>query len=150
MGGHAVSVEEARAIARRLVEEVWTGNLDLMEDLFAPTCVIRFVFSPERVLSVDAYRQVLEPYTAAFTDIRTRVEGQLAAGDLVVTRWSAVARHVGPFAGISPTGREASLVGMFTMRIADRRVVEMWATQDNLAFMQQLGAVAGPAPVAQP
>ena len=139
-----MSVEETRAIARRLVEEVWTGDLSVMEQLFAPTCVIRFVFFPERVLTVDAYRQVLEQYGAAFSDARTRVEGQWAAGDLVVTRWSAVLRHVGPFAGLAPTGREARLVGVFTVRIADGRVAEMWATQDNLAFMQHLGGFARP------
>ena len=46
-----------------------------------------------------------------FGEIAVTIEDQIAEGDRVTTRWSAVARHTGSFAGIAPTGREVMLAG---------------------------------------
>ena len=54
--------------------------------------------------------------------------------------------HEGEFMGIAATGRRMEVPGMDLVRIRDGKAVEHWGVTDNLAMMQQLGAMADEAP----
>jgi predicted ester cyclase len=49
--------------------------------------------------------------------------------------------HQGEFMGIAPTGKPVSFSAIDVVRIADGKIVERWSQADNLALLQQLGAV---------
>ena len=65
-----------------------------------------------------------------------------AEGGKVVARLVVSGTHTGgPFAGIPPAGKQASWVSIRIYQIANGQIVEMWAMQDRLGLLEQLGAV---------
>ena len=73
-------------------------------------------------------------------DLQATTEALIAEGDWVVQRLTERGTHKGDILGLSPTGNpiEAGAVSIF--RIANARIVEHWAFQDNLPFFEQCGA----------
>lgn len=129
-----------KMIARRAIEEVYTaGDLDLIDELVTEDIVAH---SPGQVFhGIEELRQFVRSLREAFPDLRMVVEDQVAEGDRVVTRWSARGTHRGPFFGIPPTGREATLTGVEIDGFVNGKVAECWTNADYLGLMQQLGAI---------
>src|SRR5579871_452688 len=83
----------------------------------------------------------MQAFTAAFPDSRIEVESSIAEGDRVVTRWTITGTHRGPFQGIPATGQPVRFAGIEFNRVVDGRIVEHWSMFDNLALLQQIGAM---------
>ena len=85
-------------------------------------------------------------YIAAFPDLRMVPEDVIASGDKVVARVRATGTHKGAFMGMPPTGRRIEVQLIDIIRFGDDgRAREHWGVFDQLAMMQQLGAIpAGP------
>ena len=84
----------------------------------------------------------LNEYRAAFPDLRMTFEDQISEADRVVTRWTATGTHLGTFQGLPPTGRRATVSGIFINRIVDGRIAESWSSYDRMGLAQQLGLAA--------
>jgi predicted ester cyclase len=73
---------------------------------------------------------------------------QIAQDDQVASRFTWEALFERPYLGIAPTGKAARIhVNALHRFDSDARIVEEWLYWDNLAWMQQLGAIppfAGP------
>jgi predicted ester cyclase len=67
---------------------------------------------------------------AAFQAIEPQIEALLIDGDRVAWRWTLVGTHVGPLAGIAPSGARRVLSGVNFQRVREGRVVEHWTTVD--------------------
>jgi predicted ester cyclase len=50
--------------------------------------------------------------------------------------------HQQPFQNIPPTGKQVSITAIDIIRIADSKIVEHWGVMDQLALLQQLGAIS--------
>lgn len=135
--------EHNKMLMRRAVAEVWNqGNVDLLEELVAGDFVIH---APHADIHGRAgARQYLAMLREAFPDIHFTIEDQFAAGDRVMTRWTARGTHKGAFQGILPTNTKVRLAGTDIDRIADGKVVECWTSTDDLGLLQQLGVVPAP------
>jgi len=59
----------------------------------------------------------------------------------VVTRWTAIGTHQGPFMGIAPTGKRFTITGISFLRIFDGKIVEEWQQWDSLGLLQQLDVI---------
>ncbi len=139
-----MSAEECKVLARRFVEEVINGNnLAVVDELFAPDFQVRDAAFPVAPGS-EGVKQVVVAMRAAFPDLQETIEDLLADGDRVMVRWSSRGTHQGPFAGIAPTGKPFVWRGVFVLRVADGRFVEMWQVHDSLGLLQQLGATITP------
>jgi steroid delta-isomerase-like uncharacterized protein len=137
--------EENKAIVRRYWEEVWNQkDLDKLSQFVAEEHVIHLVGGQaHRPPSIPAWaHQAL----LSFPDVHFTVEDVVAEGDKVVTRWSYLATHTGPFLGIPPTNKQVTDSGTTTVRLEDGKIVEMWVNQDSLGLLQQLGVVRKPGP----
>jgi steroid delta-isomerase-like uncharacterized protein len=131
--------EANKALARRVIEELFTKhNVELIDEFF-PDCVYRAPAVGE--LSGEAYKQFLTQVLAAFPDGRWTVEDQVAEGDKVVTRWSFTGIHRGNLMGIALTGKQVKTSGVMIDRIVGGKIAEEWEEYDALGMMQQLGAV---------
>ena len=131
--------EANKALARRVIEELFTKhNVELIDEFF-PDCVYRAPAVGE--LSSEAYKQFLTQVLAVFHDGRWTVEDQVAEGDKVVTRWSFTGIHRGNLMGIAPTGKQVTTSGVMIDRIVGGKIAEEWEEYDALGMMQQLGAV---------
>jgi predicted ester cyclase len=67
---------------------------------------------------------------AAFADVEVVPLQVVIEGDSVAWRWRLSGRHVGPIAGIAPSGEPVSVEGVNFQRIGEGRVVEHWTTVD--------------------
>jgi steroid delta-isomerase-like uncharacterized protein len=140
-----VQPEENKAVVRRFLEEIFTGgNLELVEELFAPHYVLHDPSVPGEVRGPEGIKQYVGMYRGAYPDTRFTVEDQIAEGDKVVSRLSSRATHTGELQGIPPTGKKATVTGIFIDRVADGKIVERWGQVDMLGVMQQLGVVPPP------
>jgi steroid delta-isomerase-like uncharacterized protein len=142
-----VSTEENKALVRRWFLETWNdGKLDLADELIAPD----YDAHPTRT-DVDfgrgpaGQKQFITMYRSAFPDVHMEIEDMVAEGDRVAVRWRGTGTHQGELMGIPPSGKKATVTGMFINRVVDGKIVEGWANFDALGMMMQIGAVPMPA-----
>ncbi len=138
-----MSTEENKATARRFIEEVWNGgNLAAIDELVSPAYVDHDPTNPISTLEgLEGVKQSITTWRTAFPDVQVTVESQIAEGDMVATRWTARATQRGTLLGIPPTGRAASVTGVFCERYQEGKVAESWTVFDALGLLQQLGAI---------
>jgi steroid delta-isomerase-like uncharacterized protein len=135
-----MSVENINA-ARRLFEEAWSqGKIELFDEL----CSERFVDHDPLLGEADlgALKDRVSTYRAAFPDLTFTIDEIFAAGDRVITRWSAVGTFENELMGFAPTGEKRDPIeGIGISRFEDGKVVETWTQWDTLRFMKDLGAI---------
>lgn len=137
--------EENKATVRKFIKEVFEGgNLDLIEDLFAPDYVLHDPVLPEEVRGPEGIERYVSMNRAAYPDTSFTIEDQLAEGDEVVTRWTGRGTHRGELMGIPPTGKGVTVTGIEVDRVSDGKMRETWVNYDALGMMQQLGVVERP------
>jgi steroid delta-isomerase-like uncharacterized protein len=138
--------EENKAIARRVLGEVFSGqgDLEVADELFAPDFVGHDPASPEDIRGPEGVKEFAGMYRNAFPDVQMSVEDQVAEGNMVVTRWIASGTHQGDLMGIAPTGNRVTVAGTSVERIVDGKIEETWDNYDALGMMQQIGAIPSP------
>lgn len=94
-------------------------------------------------LDSDAWSQFMIMFTTAFPDSQISIESCITEGDTVVSRWTMRGTHQGIFQGIPPTGRPIAFDGIESNKVVDGKIVEHWAMFDNVALLQQIGAMPG-------
>ncbi|MDP6514149.1 MAG: ester cyclase [SAR202 cluster bacterium] len=132
-------LENNKAIVRRFFEEVVGGNLDLVDELLAPDCVVHGMGNEYE--GAEAVRKNLERQKNTFAGWSLRVIFQIAQDDLVASHVSIKGTHTGEFLGVAPTGKDVDATGMFIDRVVDGKIVEGWHQPDNLSLLRQLGAL---------
>ena len=134
------NAEENKAIVLRHWEEVVSkGNLDLIDEIFAPDFVAHE--ADQDIRGPEGVRQFILMLRAAFPDLHITVEDVLAQGDKVVQRWSGHGSHQGELMGLPPSGKRISVAGITISRFEDGKVAEEWELYDMMGMMQQLGAL---------
>ena len=132
--------EANKALVRRYYGEVMDGGrLELLPELVAPG--FRNHGPSGQVGGPEGLARLIGGFRAALPDLRVTVEQIVAEGDLVSTRWRARGTHRGTLLGIPATGKALEVTATVVDRIADGRIVERWANQDDLGLLRQLGLV---------
>jgi steroid delta-isomerase-like uncharacterized protein len=80
------------------------------------------------------------PFFAAFTDIESLVEDQIAEGDRVATRVTMRCTHSGTYGGIPPTGRRIGIPFIDISIVRDGQIYEEWDEVDMRGILRQLQA----------
>jgi steroid delta-isomerase-like uncharacterized protein len=133
---------ENKALARRFFLEAFNdGNLGVIDELAAPGIVNHDSAMPEPMVGIDAVKAAVAGYRTGFPDLRITIEEQVAEGDSVVTRWSALGTHGGDLMGMPATGKQATVTGITIDRFENGLVVETRTNWDTMGMLQQLGAV---------
>lgn len=92
-------------------------------------------------ISKSVLLDMIRGYFEAFPDMRHDVAQVLTSGDFVTLRLTVHATHRGTHEGIPATGRQVAVDAIHILRIADARIAEWWAAEDDLGLLRQLGAV---------
>jgi steroid delta-isomerase-like uncharacterized protein len=133
--------EQNKTLVRRFFDEVWNGrNLAAIEDIF-DTNYVAHGRPPGLPPGPEGLKQRIAMTHSAFPDGRMTVEGQIAEGDIVVTRWTARGTHQGEYLGLPPTGKQVTVRGVDIDRVANGRIVESWDLFDQWDLMEQLDVV---------
>ena len=141
----AIPTVGSAEIVRRLWEEPWKGNWDVIETFVSPDYVGHDPSEPEPIRGPAGVRANVEKYLASFAGAAITVDQQVVEGDHVATRWTGRGTHTGEIAGIAPTGKDVTVSGITVSRFEDGLVVEEWTTWDTLGMLVQIGAVPAPA-----
>jgi steroid delta-isomerase-like uncharacterized protein len=133
--------EENKALVRREIEECWhRGNLMVVDEIYAANFVDHSPF-PGTTADREGIRQFIRIIREAFPDIKLTIEDLISESDKVVERVTATGTNKGEFMGIIPTGKQIAVPVITINRFAGGKIVERWSISDQLAMMQQLGAI---------
>ena len=123
----------------RFTTEAWNGgNLDVIDELFAPDYVGHDAPRPEPVRGREGMKDFLRMYHHAFSDAEITLDDVIVSGDRVVTRWTGRGTHDGDLMGIPPTGASVVFTGIRIFRVQDGRIVEGWVDWDTFGLLRQL------------
>jgi steroid delta-isomerase-like uncharacterized protein len=138
-----MSTEQNKALVRQMVEELFNqGNIDRADDFLAPDFAEREELPPGLPGGPEGVKQLTMMLRGAFPDLKATVDDIVAEGDKVVIRQTWTGTHTGgAFMGIPPTGKSVSVGVIDIIRIAGGKFVEHWGQMDNMAMLQQLGAM---------
>src|SRR5918995_2425109 len=135
------SAKENMALARRFLEARGRADLDALEHMMAPDFVDH-TLTPSQQLDRESYKRSVTEYVSAFSDIRIRVEDQVAAGDKVVTRFIGHLTHDRrELMGVAPTGMELTNRVIVIHRISGGKIAEEWGVGTSIQEVRE-GAMA--------
>jgi predicted ester cyclase len=81
---------------------------------------------------------------AAFPDLQTTIEQQVAEGDTVATRGVMEGTHLGTFMGVEATNKHLTWTVLVMDRIVDGKIVLHYANADWVGVLVKLGALPPP------
>ncbi len=130
-----MSLEENKALIRRLFEAFNKHNVALLDELIAPD----YVDHPRQFKGLESYKQYLTMLYNSFPDTHEVIESIIAEGDKVCIHLKGTATHTGEYRGLAPTGRKTKWESIVIWRIVNGKIVEMLtAVSDELDFLKQL------------
>ena len=143
--------EANKQLVRRHFEETFNRrNLavcsEIMAEEFVEHAAAPFAKSaPGKVNGPQAMRQTAEWLLAQFPDLHMTIEAMVAEGDTVAVRILSEGTNLGPLNGVlPPTGKRFSARQSHWFRVEDDKLVEHWATREDLPTMLQLGIIQPP------
>jgi steroid delta-isomerase-like uncharacterized protein len=141
-----MSIEQNKALARQMVEEIFNrGNIDSADEFLAPNFAEREELPAGLPRGREGVKQLTTMWRGAFPDLKATIEDIVAEGDKVVIRQTWSGTHTGgEFMGVPPTGKRVSVGVIDIIRIAGGKFVEHWGQMDSMGMMQQLGAIPPP------
>jgi predicted ester cyclase len=140
-----MSAEQNKAIVMRVYDELINQEKkSVIDELYAEDVIVHDPFMGTAT-GVEAFRQLLGIFDAAFPGHRVKVHHILAEGDFVSVLHTHTAKHTGPFMQLAPTGREIAVHGVEVFRMAGGKVAEFWRHDDDAGLLMQLGAIPAPA-----
>ncbi|MEJ2583027.1 MAG: ester cyclase [Acidobacteriota bacterium] len=125
---------------------IWNnGDLDLVDELYAPGFVWHVVDMGEDVVGTAAFKELVTGFRTAFPDFHVTFDEVLVAGDKTVIRWTMTGTNTGPLEGLPPSGQPVRLQGVAISRAVDGVTTEVWQYYNQLAMFQQMGFTLTPA-----
>jgi len=132
-----MSLEENKALVRRL-NDVWnTGNVNILDEILHPNYMI---YAPFRnTTGIEAVKESVTRMRVAMPDFYSIIEDIVAEGDRVACyiKWGGT--HKGPMMNIPPTGKNVKLTQIDMYRIENGKVIERRVAGDRLSLLEQLG-----------
>ena len=120
-------------------EDFWNKqNIAVFEKYYATEFIGHSAGADQNFEQTKGFCQA---YFTAFPDLHISTDLLIAEGDKVTKVWTATCTHKGDFMGIQATGKRIMVKGVEVFRIADGKIVENWASMDNLGMLQQLGVI---------
>lgn len=130
-------------LLRDQIERLWgAGDLGLVDANYAAD-VIDHMPIPGQPQGRPALKDVVAQFRTALPDMKIRLHGTLAAGEIGVDFWTLEGTHRGPLFGLPGSGRTVRFSGIDMIRVRDGRIAELWHVEEMLHFEQQLGLVEG-------
>jgi steroid delta-isomerase-like uncharacterized protein len=98
------------------------------------------IINGEPPMNVDAYRQMVAMFAAAFSDVQHEIHDLVAEGDQVAVSTTLHLTHTGEYEGIAATGRRLRVAEMAVVTIRDGKLASERAVIDFASMMRQLTA----------
>ena len=137
-----MSREENLRIARRFVEEQDRRKGPPPEELCAPGYTAHILSLPP--MDLAGHAEMAKVFYAAFPDLTQTIVDAFSDDEKAAVRYTVTGTHTGPLMGLAPTGKPIRVAGVMMFRIAGGKVTESSCLIDEMALMQQIGAIPLP------
>jgi steroid delta-isomerase-like uncharacterized protein len=131
--------EQNMTLYRKTIDELNKGNIEFYRETMAPDYVYYFPSVNPKSMSSDETISMIKTTMESFSDLNWSIEGQVAAGDIVISRVKIKGTHTGTYQGIPATGNKVEFGVMNWCRLRDGKIVEEREEVDMFGFLQQLG-----------
>jgi len=123
------------ALVQRVIDEIWNaGNIDLADELFAPTYVNHGGLIPDLVQGPEGIKFSVAFYRAAFPGLHVAVDDLGVDKDAVTVYWTAGEQA-------PEDGTTGTLNGVTRSLVVDGRILESWTSWDAGLALRRLGVV---------
>jgi|MudIll2142460700_1097286.scaffolds.fasta_scaffold741956_1 predicted ester cyclase len=95
----AMGAEANKAFVRRLYQQLDAGELDVIDAVFSPTCVMHYPCNV-KLLGPQGYKDSLSPFLTGLPDFEHTIEDLIATGEKVVARFKITTTHKGELLGL--------------------------------------------------
>jgi predicted ester cyclase len=128
------------ALAEAMFEAVNQREFDRLDDLIAADVVRHCAATPGvNVRSLPEFKAFLAADLAACPDAVQEINVIFGCGDKVAVHATYRGTQTGPMGPFAASGKVVEIPYIGILRVADGRIVEMWAEWDNLNALTQLG-----------
>jgi steroid delta-isomerase-like uncharacterized protein len=142
-----MSVQANKAILDRHFNQVLNqGQLDVVDEIYTNDYTLDAPVrsdgsSQARGLTQgrEQLKQRVTLFRTAFPDIHFSQDDVVGENDTVVVRYTYRGTHRGVFAGVEPSGRSITIMGILIAHLKDGRIQEAWSAFDSAELMKQLG-----------
>jgi len=133
--------EQNKRLVRRALNEVFAGgNLGVVDEIFHPDFV-NHEAGPRTPAGPEGLKVTVRWLRDSFSDLHYDIQDEIVEGDKVVVRVVSSGRQTGEFIGFKPTGKTFEAQQIHIYRIADGKIIEHWASRDDLGQGIQLGLI---------
>lgn len=137
--------EDRKTLAARMPLEVFgQGKFEVVDEVLAPDFIDHNPPQPGMPTGREGVKAFAAAARKAFPDLKNTINHTVEEGDLVVLHISSSATMKGEFAGMPPSGKQATWDAVHIERFRDDKIVEHWTVQDRLGMLQQLGFIPAP------
>jgi predicted ester cyclase len=128
-------------LAARRYAAFWnTGEARYAEAALARNFFDR-TLPPGRPQGLKGVLEASKNFRASIPDLRAEIEELLVVADRAVVRYIFTGHFSGTFKDLKGDGREISFRAVDVYRVQNGQISDNWHLEDNLALMEQLGAV---------
>jgi len=132
-----MSLEENKAIVRRLNEAYNKANTDLLDDLVAPD----YVDHTNKIQGLESLKQLMKLGHKGVPDWHETIEDIIAEGDKVWILITYTGTHTGEFMGLAPTGKKIKTMAVDIYRIVNGKLAEYWNVTDTVRLFEPQGVI---------
>jgi predicted ester cyclase len=143
----SMSLEELKVKYRWSKEEsVIRGNLDALDEVYAPSSIIHRPPFPD-IKGLEAYKQYIITAREAYTNIQIEWEEMIGEGNTMACRYTARVKHTGVWSTlpVPPTVKDLVIKACLFAHLKNGKIFEEFWYDDYLGLHQQLG-MATPLP----
>lgn len=137
-----MSKEQNLEVTNKLGEAVSTGNLQALNDIFAPN-VVDHDPAPDQGRGPKGFVDFFTTLRTAFPDLKVTVDHIVQDENNLAMAYQIHGTHKGDFLGIAPTGKTITARGMQIGRYENGKIVERWGSSDELGIVKHLGGWVG-------
>ncbi len=133
--------QQNKDLVLRMIRAVQEGgNLDKLDDFFAPTFVDHSTFSgftPDR----QGVRNIFQHFQDALSGLKVEVLSQVSEGSRVMTHKILYGMNNSPLFGIPASNKMIRINVMDMLQVQNGMITDHWNVVDQVSLMKQLGVL---------
>lgn len=139
-----MGTQENKANARRFLEEVMNrGNVSVIDEMAGQNFEDHSA-PPGVPAGNEGFKVFVTMFRTAFPDLHYTIDDEIAEGDRIVQRTTALGTMKGEFQGMPASGKTATWSEIHITRFENGKAVEHWGVVDQLGMLAQLGFAQAP------
>ena len=134
-----MTLEENKAVVRKMIEAINDHNLALLDELIISDCV--YHTNTQQINGLKDIKQFIEEEIKGFPDLKVTIEEIIAERDKVCIHLKETLTHTGEFRGLVPTNKKLTYTAAAIFRLVRSKIVEGWGVYDQMDFYKKLSII---------